>query len=373
MTSLRSVPLGRRNLTEDARRTTLSIGGVAVALLLVLVLDGIFAGAIRQVTAYLRTLPADAVVSQQGVRTMHMSASALPPGTADRAAAVPGVAWIAPIFYASGVVTGTSGRQLTYVIGYDTATGRGGPTRLLAGRPPADAEVVLDQLGARQIGAHLGDQVTVLGATHTVVGLSTGDTSITNTLVFLSAADFTRLAPRPASYLLVGAQPGLTPATLSTRLAAALPDTTVQTRAQFVDSEARLVTDMSAAIMQIMALLGLLVALAVVVLSLYALTLYKLREYGVVAALGGTRWRLARTVTAQAAWTAVGALVTATGLAVLLGAIIGRVAPQISIAVTASSVARLGAAALAASLAGALLPIYRLSRLDPAVAFRRQS
>jgi len=55
--------------------------GIAVAMLLVLVLDGIFAGAMRQVTAYLRTSPADAIVSQQSVRTMHMSLSALPAST----------------------------------------------------------------------------------------------------------------------------------------------------------------------------------------------------------------------------------------------------------------------------------------------------
>ncbi|HEX6758601.1 MAG TPA: ABC transporter permease [Propionibacteriaceae bacterium] len=368
----RTVPLGRRNLTEDARRAALSVGGVAVALLLVLILDGIFAGALRQVTAYLRTLPADVVVSQQDVRTMHMSASALPPGTADRAAAVPDVDWVAPIWYASGVVATDTGRQLSYVIGYDAATGRGGPTRLVAGRNPTDGEVVLDELGAQQIGVRLGDRVTVLGTTHTVAGLSTGQTSITNTLAFVTAADFTRLAPRPASYLLVGARPGIDPATLADRLASALPTTTVQTRTEFVDSEARIVTDMSAAIMQIMALLGLLVALAVVVLSLYALTLFKLREYGVVAALGATRWRLARIVTVQAVWTAAGAFAAATGLALLLGALISRITPQVSIAVTAPSVARLAAAALAASLAGALLPIYRLARLDPAVAFRRQ-
>jgi putative ABC transport system permease protein len=369
----RTVPLGRRNLTEDIRRAALSVGGVAVALLLVLILDGIFAGALRQVTAYLRTLPADVVVSQQDVRTMHMSSSALPPRTAERAAGVPGVAWVAPIWYASGVVATDTGRQLSYVIGYDPATGQGGPSQLVAGRSPTDGEVVLDELGARQIGVRLGDRVTVLGTTHTVAGLSTGQTSITNTLAFVTAADFTRLAPRPASYLLVGAQPGVDPVTLADRLAAVLPTTTVQTRTEFVDSEARIVTDMSAAIMQIMALLGLLVALAVVVLSLYALTLFKLREYGVVAALGATRWRLARIVTVQAVWTAAGALAAATGLALLLGALISWITPQVSIAVTAPSVARLAVAALVASLAGALLPIYRLARLDPAVAFRRQS
>jgi putative ABC transport system permease protein len=75
------VPLARRNLFQERRRALLAVAGVAMALLLVLVLQGIFDGAMRQVTAYIRTSEADLFVSQQGVRTMHMSASALPPGS----------------------------------------------------------------------------------------------------------------------------------------------------------------------------------------------------------------------------------------------------------------------------------------------------
>ena len=38
------VPLGRRNFFQDRRRVALTSAGVAVALLLVIVLQGIFAG-----------------------------------------------------------------------------------------------------------------------------------------------------------------------------------------------------------------------------------------------------------------------------------------------------------------------------------------
>jgi hypothetical protein len=71
------VPLARRNLFENRRRVLLSTGGVAVALLLVLVLGGILAGAMRQLTGYIDRSGADLIVSQLGVRTMHMSASVL--------------------------------------------------------------------------------------------------------------------------------------------------------------------------------------------------------------------------------------------------------------------------------------------------------
>ena len=58
------VPVARRNLFQDRRRVLLSTGGVAVALLLVLILGGIFAGAMRQLTGYIDRSGADLIVSQ---------------------------------------------------------------------------------------------------------------------------------------------------------------------------------------------------------------------------------------------------------------------------------------------------------------------
>lgn len=80
--------MGRRFLFADRRRATLTVLGVAASLLLVLVLGGIFAGAVDRVTYYIRTSPADVFVSQAGVRTMHMSASSLPADAPDRVAQV---------------------------------------------------------------------------------------------------------------------------------------------------------------------------------------------------------------------------------------------------------------------------------------------
>ena len=84
----RRVPLARRNLFAERRRAALAVAGIAVALLLVLILDGIFAGAMRQVTRYIDTAEADVFVSQQGVRNMHMSSSSMPLTAADAVAAL---------------------------------------------------------------------------------------------------------------------------------------------------------------------------------------------------------------------------------------------------------------------------------------------
>ena len=367
------VPLARRSLFQDRRRAALAAGGVAAALLLVLLLDGIFAGAMRQVTAYLRSSPADVIVSQQGVRTMHMSASALPEATVAAAGRVPGAAWAEAIRFTSTVVTGSGGQQLSYVIGYDPASERGGPRRLSAGRTPGPGEAVLDEIAAERIGVGLGDQVGLFGDRFRVSGLFTGGTNIANSTTFVTTAEFARLRGPAVSYVLVGARPGIDLNRLQAALSAALPATTVQTRAEFARQEASLVKDMSADLMRIMTIVGFLIALAVVALTLFTLTLAKLSEYAVVKALGARTARLAGVVLAQAAWSVLLALGLAALLAVLVGWAVEGANPSLSIAIEATSVTRAGLGALAVGAVGAVVPLRRVVAVDPASAFRRAS
>jgi putative ABC transport system permease protein len=369
----RRVPLARRYLFGERRRAVLATAGVAVALLLVLILDGIFAGAMRQVTAYIRTSPADVIVSQRGVRTMHMTTSALPDTTVDEARAVEGVAWAEPIGFVSGVIGSQSGgRQLSYVIGY-TPGKPGGPHRLTAGRAPADGEAVLDRVAADQLGLHVGDQVRVLGVWHRVSGLAEGGTSIVNTTTYVTATDLDRIHGPTTSYLLVGARPGISSTALRDALTAALPDTTVQTRNEFARQEAAVVSDMSADVMRIMAVIGFTIALAVVSLTLFTATLARLRDYGIVKALGAGSGRLAGIVIAQAAWTVVLAVAASVALALVVARLVETASPTIAIAIQPSGVFRVAVGAAAIAAVSALAPLRRVVAVDPASAFRRSS
>jgi putative ABC transport system permease protein len=366
-----TVPVGRRFLFTERRRATLTVLGVAASLLLVLLLGGIFAGAVERVTFYIRTSAAAVFVSQSGVKTMHMSASALPTETVTRLGSVPGVAWAAPIGLASGSVAGPRGRQLTYLIGYDTTGAHGGPSSLTAGRTPRAGEAVLDEQAADTLGVRLGDTVTVLGARLRVVGLAAGGSSITNTTVFTTAADFARIrGGAPLSYVLVGAQRDVAPDVLARRVRATLPDTTVQTREQFTASEARIVTDMSANLLRLMSTIGLLIALAVIALGLMTATLARLRDFAVLKALGAGTARLAVTVAVQVLWTVALAVVVAAALGQLLTWALPLVAPAVQVRITVAAVVQLGAGALAVGLLAALWPLRRIATLDAATAFR---
>lgn len=184
-------------------------------------------------------------------------------------------------------------------------------------------------------------------------------------------AEWRRLVP--LSYLLVGAHLGTSATALRATLAVALPDATVQTRAQFADQEAAVVADMSADVMRIMVIIGFAIALAVVCLTLFAGTLARLRDYGIIKALGAGSGRLAGIVVAQAAWTIAVALATSVALALLVGRVVEAVAPTITIAVEPASILRVAAGAAVIGAVSALAPLRRVVAVDPASAFRRSS
>ncbi len=112
------VPVARRMLFTDRRRALLGVAGVAVALVMALTLDGIFAGTTRQVSRYIDTSPADVFVSQEGVRTIHMAISVVPVAVTDQIRELPGVPWAEPILFSSDALRVPAGRRPSYVIGY---------------------------------------------------------------------------------------------------------------------------------------------------------------------------------------------------------------------------------------------------------------
>ncbi len=363
------VPVGRRNLFSERRRAFLGIAGAGVALLMALALDGVFAGAMGQVTVYIDRSGADAFVSQRGVRTMHMSSSAVPIATVDRVRALPGVRWADPILYDAGALMAGDKRELTYLIGYVPGH-RGGPAALVAGRQPGPGEIVIDKEAAATLGVGVGGRVTTLDRGWRVSGLTTGMTNIVNSVSYLRFADFAaaRALTGIASYVLVGVRAPVD--TVIPRIEGST-GLTAETRQAFAAQERRAIKDMSADLLKIMTLAALIMGLAVIGLTLYAATLSRLREIGVMKALGASKARLSGIVLAQAAWTVGAALLLAVVLAEGLGWILGRASATLPLVVEWPSVFRLGIGAAVLGAFGALTPLIKVWRVDPVTVFRR--
>ncbi len=366
---MNGVPIGRRNLFSDRRRAVLGIAGVGVALLLVLLLGAIVDGAMRQVTRYIDTAPADVFVAQRGVTNMHMASSAVPLADVGQIRALPGVTWADPILYLPDALATPTGRQIAYAVGY-VPGGRGGPASLVQGRPPGAGQVVIDQRAAGNLGLKLGDPVRLLGRDWRISGLTTGLTNLASAVAFVRFSDLAgaRGLTGIASYVLVGGQGD--PALLARRIEAATGLSALG-KAEFSAQERALVRDMSAQLLQIMNLAGYLIGLAVIGLTLYAATLSRLREVGVMKALGARPWQLAQVVVSQALWTVGAAVAVAVVLALALAAVLGRIGGNVPVVLGLGPVAQVAAGAMVLAGLGAVAPLIKVWRVDPATVFRR--
>ena len=205
--------LAFHNLFQQKLRLALSICGVALAMMLIVLLNGFLSGIYLQVTAYLDHTPTDLVVARDGVTNMLGVTSLLPANAANLARGVPGLAQTIPIVSRFIILDIHNKKVVTYMVGYDPEVG-GGPWVLKAGRTPADDdEVVLDWVLAETHHFYLGDTIEILDEDFTIVGLSDGTNSWMASFLFMEkrAAERLLITPEAASFLLLTLEPGADP------------------------------------------------------------------------------------------------------------------------------------------------------------------
>ncbi|MCL4294516.1 MAG: ABC transporter permease [Anaerolineae bacterium] len=365
--------LAWRNLAQSRTRFSLGMGGVALALLLMLALDALLTGAGENLVAYINQAGADIFVAQEGVKNMHMAASAITRRDVSLASHAAGVASASPILYTTSTIKAGGADVLSYIIGFDPAEPLGGPRRVMAGTTALqEDEAIIDGAVARSQGLGLGDEVEILGETFTIAGLTEGLTNLVNSITFIRLRDFQELTRSDAvSYALLKVKPGYDPSAVAAAITARNADeVNALTRANFAHEERQLIQDMSVELLNIMNLAGLLIGLAVTALTLYTSTLHKRQEYGVLKAIGAKNGQLYTVVIAQAVLSLALGAGLAMGLVWLLGLALPLAIPNVALVLTGQAVIRVGLAALLIGVIAALTPAWQMAHLDPARVFR---
>ena len=365
-----SVPVARRQLLLRKGRTFAGIAGIATALLLVLALKAIFAGMEGRLTAYIDGSGADVIVAQQGVRSMHMTESALPERAVRAIASLPSVAAARPILYVPATLERGEKRGLVYLIGDKTG---GPPIALVRGRRPGVGEIVLDRELARTLGSPPGSTVRAFGRSFRVSGEVAGFTLISNAFAFVRMQDLARTlhSEGVVSYVLVESEPGVDAGDLVERIESAVPDVTATSREDFARSERRLVGDMSTDIVRAMILVGFVIGVAVAGLVAYSSALSQLRDYAVLRALGLRARRALGLALAQVGAMVAAAFLLALALVWALAQLLPALSPLLTLAIRPGDVIQALAVAGVVALGAATFPAIRVSRVDPASVFRR--
>ncbi len=367
------VHLATRTLVHDRVRLVISLGGIGFAILLVLLLRGIMDGTISRSTTFVDHVGADLFVSRVGVTNMVLSSAAVPESTVGVVSATEGVVAAAPIMRFPVIVSSLDRQRPATAIGFD-GEGLGGPWKLRSGRGSVGlAEAVIDSDLANDLAVALGGRIRLAGEEFTVVGLSEQTAAIGGKLVFVRRESLQAImgAKGNLSFVLAKLQPGRDPNGVAEAFNAANPELTALTRAELSHSDRDLLGSLFISPINVMSTAGFLVGLAIVGLTMYTTTAERLRDFGVLKAIGASNLFLLRTVMTEAAVLGGAGYIMGFVAAQLSGPLVTRLVPDIGVTVTESNAAMAFLAMMAMCLVGAVAPVARIMRVDPLLVFRR--
>lgn len=365
-----SVPVTRRLLAARPVRTAAGAVGIGMALMLMLLLAGLWAGVQDRVTTYDDHLHADLVVVPPNTANLFADPGVLPAPTVRAVASVPGVEEAATLRTMYLILELPHGKAAVAAVASDPASTLGGPWAFTSGRAPRTVdEVAVDALFADQHGLDIGSRLPMLGHPMRVVGL-TDDTALFMTpLVFTTTDAMNQMLRSPDT---TGSVLVSTPDPDATSQALDEAGYTVRTPAELRAASLTQATRIYGSPVRLMVGVAFIAGTLIVALVAYTRVVEQQRDLGVLKALGASPGRIRRiAVTQTITLTGLGAL-AAVVLFLLARTVLAWWRPAFPVELTGTTVTQTVLAAAAMSVLAAWLPAHRLARMDAASAFRSQ-
>jgi putative ABC transport system permease protein len=359
--------LARKNLLADKIRLAISIGGVAFAVLLILVVQGLYSGFSKRIGGFAERVPADIWVTQRDAHGFTY-ASAIPEGMRADVAAVDGIALVVPLYAERVQVTSGGGRSDVYVAAFDLPAGS-----TIGGFDfPQPGTIVLDSVFARDNGLRAGDRLNIRGRDFTIAKVAElADAGLSQfTLMAVEDARPLIAIPGYVDYLLVRTTPGADIPTVAAAIAARHPELQASSKADFAAANRAEVRETFRPIVGVLFVVVFAVGIAVVGLTIYTATIERSREYGMLKALGATGGDLFGIVLSQSVVVCAVGSALGVPLAIVVNRAAQRYVPEFITLLQARDVVLVALAAAGMSAVAALIPLRRIVALDPVAVFR---
>lgn len=368
-----------RQLRFESARTVLTVLAIAGVIAEILVLEGFLAGLYEQLRTAVLNRGGDLVVTQAGVSNFIAARSILPQVSRLQVEAIEGVRAAHPLTGISAIYERDGRRTPIIMLVYDTA---GGPTAILAGDArPVDRGIVIDRAIATKYGLAPGDPIRISDFEFTVSGVSTDSSAFMTPFAFITYDDLidfyfesdvaADIATFPLlSFLLVEVEPGADPPTVAARIEDGIPVADVFLPQDLARKDENLGREMMGPILGLLLAVSYGIGVLVVGMFMFAAVRGRLRNLGVLKALGFRQRALAAAVVLEAVVLTALALPAGILLAAGIAGIIDRIAPvYLVLAMEPAAIARTAAACLAFAALGAFVPVRTIARIDPAIVF----
>ena len=381
--------VARKNLFAERTRLAISVGGVALSVLLIMLLLALYRGWDEKVGGFVEDSEVDVWIASKGAKDFLAAASLLPAGGEEGQQAAQFLDSRTDIEQWSPLVV----RQMEGVkveieddggekigkemnlqfIGYDLETGLGGPIEIIDGEgDPTGDEVVIDEAIRKRYGVDVGDLVKAGETNWNVIGVSKGGDFVATQTVFVSheqAQQALDMADR-TTFVAVQMKDGADPTALKETIEDNEPRFKVFTREEFAsNTRERILSNVIPILLMVLGL-AFIVGLAVSGLTIYTATVEKQREYGILKAVGFKNAFLYRVVLEQSMVTGLLGFFIGVGLTFVITLFASDFVPQFVTYLRPIDVAFVAVVTLIMSGIAAYIPVRRLASIDPVAVFK---
>ncbi len=366
------IMLALRNLVSEKTRFAFSATGIGFAVFLITILLGLYQGWNVKVGGFVEKVDGDAWVVREGTTDFIAAASILPDSMQAELMST-GPASVTPMIVRPMSFKKGGESVDVQTVGYDAATGIGGPPKVISGRSdPHGAEIIVDDVLARTKGLHIGDTLTFGDKSVSVIGISTGGNFAFAQAGFMDLQGARDLLGMEglATFYIVKMPPGVTVAQWKTKVDTSRDGTHIFTSKEFASATRHRILDNVIPIIGLILGLAFIVGIAITSLTIYTATVERTREFGVMKAVGFNNLDLYKLVMAQSLITGGVGFVFGVALTVILSQFVDQLVATFIVLVRPIDVGFVLVVTLVMAAGAAVVPARRVASVDPVVAFR---
>lgn len=370
-----------RQLRHEPIRTLFTSMAVGSAIALILLLEGFMTGLLVQLKNVSMNRGADLIVAQSGVSNFIASRSLLPQLSRQKIEAIEGVKQAHPITSVPVIYEQAGYRKApVFFMVYDTG---GGPATIKYGKPASKPrDIVIDESLAVLYDLKVGDAFVVADFQFHIAGIAEQASALFTAFAFINYDDMIDfffdsdlvgdISNLPLlSYLLVELHPGADKQHIAAQIEAIESEADVFTPEAIGNNDVALGRTLFGPVLGVMIGGGYVIALLVVGMIMFSSVHLRLRNYGVMKALGFPNSSLIKQVLFETLIMILLAFPVAMALALFGAWIIETRVPLYLVPVVETGpLLRTLLAAMILGAIGAYLPYRFISKLDPAVVFR---
>jgi len=355
-----------RTLRSQPLRLILTIGGIALCIVLMFFLLAVYRGVADGSVEYIRQNRADLWVIQDNATNILRGSSLLSMDQIGAIARTPGVRTAAPVLFLLSTIRNGDRLGTVFLTGFEPEMGLGGPPLLAwVRRPRADDEIVLDRSFALKFGFEAGEEVDLQGNRLKIVGISRGTNAFVIQYAFVTLRFARKLigVPGLATCVLVNAEPGAEIGPIREEICDVLAGLKAYDHETFLANNVREMRSGFLPLLYTVAVIGAVVLTAILSLLLSVNILERRKDFAILKTLGSPMPFLWGMVVKQALLIASVSCAVALILFFPLVRIVERISPEVTTKSTVGQIGGVVAAVLLMSLASSFVAIRRLRRI----------